>query len=161
MVAACRLRAQMSVRAPSGLRLVALAAATLAAAPCARADLPVHCVHRDIVGVWEVARSGDGDDASEHCGHVFPDRVMTMPAADVRFASPGFTADPSRSFHVQLCNPNTVRLLPAKLDAAAAAAAAADGDCGGAVAEPGAAAWTTVYDEGFDIDIDGHNVSDG
>jgi len=51
-------------------------AALLAAV--AVADLPVHCVHREILGKWELMLGEADGDSSLTCGHTVPDRIMTM-----------------------------------------------------------------------------------
>lgn len=96
------------------------------------ADLPVHCVHRDVVGKWEFMLGDSNGDASATCGHVTPDRIMTMVTNNIGPHNPGFPV--ARTLTVELANPNVVR--------------GPDGRVG---------TWTTVYDEGIDVTLDGWN----
>jgi len=112
------------------LRGLVLAAALMSAL----ADIPVHCVHRDILGTWELMMGESDGDSSATCGHVTPDRIMTMVKHNVGPTNPRFTV--KRTLTVEFKNPNVV--------------VGPEGRQG---------VWTTVYDEGFDIELDGWNVS--
>lgn len=109
----------------------AAAAALLAAATLA--DLPIHCTHTDILGEWELMLGESDSDSSTTCGHVTPDRIMTMVKNDVSPANPRFAV--KRTLLVELQNPNKV-IGP-------------DGTSIGT--------WTMIYDEAFDITLDGWN----
>lgn len=101
-----------------------------AAAALVAADLPVHCVHRDILGKWEFRLGSADGDNSATCGHGVPDRVMTMVHRNVSPSSPRFAV--KRTLEVELLNPNV---------------AVGPGGRRGT--------WTAIYDEGIEVDMDG------
>ena len=111
---------------------LSLLGACALAAVCA--DIPVHCVHRDSIGRWELMLGESDGDSSTTCGHVTPDRIMTMVNHNVHPSNPGFVV--KRTLAVEFQNPNIV--------------AGPDGRMG---------EWTAVYDEGFIIQLDGWDVS--
>eukprot|EP00753_Platysulcus_tardus_P008893 PLAT1687.1.p1 GENE.PLAT1687.1~~PLAT1687.1.p1 ORF type:complete len:548 (-),score=240.10 PLAT1687.1:74-1660(-) len=93
-----------------------------------RADLPVHCVHEQVVGSWVflLGPGGNGNDLS--CGHKHPDRWDTMDTLGVTWRKPNF--DVQHHYKVTLDEPNV----------------ATDG-----LGKSGH--WTMVYDEGFELHI--------
>jgi C1A family cysteine protease len=77
--------------------------------------------------------SESDSDSSATCGHVTPDRIMTMVKHNISPANPGFSV--KRTLSIELKNPNVV--------------VGPEGRQGW---------WTAIYDEGFDINLDGWNV---
>jgi len=91
------------------------------------ADLPVHCLHSETLGVWNVkmsAVSPDGKRAT--CGHHAPDKVMTMVNEKVDPENPPFEVQ--ETVQITLSDPNI--------------ATNSNGKKG---------TWTMVYDEGFEV----------
>lgn len=109
--------------------LAAVLLATLAATG-ARADIPVHCLHRQTVGTWTFKLGSNSNDDTLTCGHKLPDAVMTMVNDRVRFDSPNFKV--ANEYRVTLSEPNV-----------------ATDDKGNK------GTWTMVYDEGFEVVIGG------
>lgn len=48
----------------------------LLAAAGSKADLPVHCVHRQIIGKWSLLLGENDGDSSATCNHAVPDKIM-------------------------------------------------------------------------------------
>ena len=98
------------------------------------ADIPVHCLHRQVVGKW-IFRMGSNDhDDTLTCGHKLPDSVMTMVDNRIRFKNPNFKV--SHDYKITLSEPNI--------------ATDAKGNKG---------TWTMIYDEGFEVRIDNKKVT--
>ena len=94
------------------------------------ADIPVHCLHRQVVGTW-IFRMGSNDhDDTLTCGHKLPDSVMTMVDNRIRFKNPNFKV--SHDYKITLSEPNI--------------ATDAKGNKG---------TWTMIYDEGFEVRVNG------
>ena len=94
------------------------------------ADIPVHCLHRQVVGKW-IFRMGSNDhDDTLTCGHKLPDSVMTMVDNRIRFKNPNFKV--SHDYKITLSEPNI--------------ATDAKGNKG---------TWTMIYDEGFEVRVNG------
>eukprot|EP00591_Stephanopyxis_turris_P011325 CAMPEP_0195529968 /NCGR_PEP_ID=MMETSP0794_2-20130614/32658_1 /TAXON_ID=515487 /ORGANISM="Stephanopyxis turris, Strain CCMP 815" /LENGTH=69 /DNA_ID=CAMNT_0040661357 /DNA_START=44 /DNA_END=250 /DNA_ORIENTATION=+ len=56
------------------------AATVLASFFCpANCDLPIHCLHREVVGTWELHVGASSTEKDRSCGHEQPDDIMTMP----------------------------------------------------------------------------------
>jgi cathepsin C len=94
------------------------------------ADIPVHCLHRQTVGVWNFKLGSNNNDDTLTCGHKLPDSVMTMVDKKVRYDTPNFNID--TNYKVTLSNPNI--------------ATDDNGNKG---------TWTMIYDEGFEVRING------
>eukprot|EP00747_Dinoflagellata_sp_TGD_P181880 gnl/TRDRNA2_/TRDRNA2_35879_c0_seq1.p1 gnl/TRDRNA2_/TRDRNA2_35879_c0~~gnl/TRDRNA2_/TRDRNA2_35879_c0_seq1.p1 ORF type:complete len:628 (+),score=65.80 gnl/TRDRNA2_/TRDRNA2_35879_c0_seq1:56-1939(+) len=92
----------------------------------ATADLPVHCMRHQIVGEWEFTLSDLSDDRKS-CGHRRPDDEHAQPELSL-VASHG----PTTQIRITLSSPNAVTTP--------------SGERG---------SWTMMYDEGFDVVIDG------
>ena len=92
-----------------------------------RADLPVHCLHSETLGVWNVKMSAvSADGKKTTCGHHMPDKVMTMVNEKVDPENPPFEV--SQDYQITLLDPNVAK--------------GSDGKEG---------TWTMVYDEGFEV----------
>jgi len=98
------------------------AVAFLAAAAPAYADLPVHCLHHQMLGEWEFTL-GAMSPMRSSCGHQAPDDPNKQPDASL-IQMQGATS----SRHFTLSEPDTV--------------VGADGSNG---------TWTMIYDEGFEV----------
>jgi len=93
----------------------------------AAADLPVHCVRHQVVGDW-VFKLGNLGDKRSACGHSHPDVNTMQPAR--------FVVDNNHltDMKLTLSEPNMVST---------------------GYAGPKAGTWTMVYDEGFEVKVDG------
>jgi len=93
------------------------------------ADLPVHCLRHQIVGEWEFHLSPPSDKRSS-CGHLHPDTEEGQPSRDaLQLVGKATTAK-----RVTLKHPNMAN---------------SKDDLHGS--------WTMVYDEGFEVNVDGFN----
>jgi hypothetical protein len=99
---------EAAAAAPSAMRLSCVAA--LVCCVFVRADLPVHCAKREVLGTWHLKRCNGTSSAAETCNHAAPDHVMTMPDAGIGWSKPGFDVAPGRDIFFSLKNPNVVRL---------------------------------------------------
>lgn len=91
-----------------------------------QADLPVHCLRHQVVGDW-VFKVGPASEKRSACGHLRPDVEETQPSRKVVDSQSGDT-----QIAFTLKDPNVVE--------------AAGGKKG---------TWTMVYDEGFEVNVDG------
>ena len=91
------------------------------------ADLPVHCLHHEIVGSWKFSLGSPSTQRSS-CGHQRPDTQELQPGRQDHIGKP------DRELVVALKDPNI---------------AEADQQQTGT--------WTMVYDEGFEVNIGNHN----
>lgn len=94
-----------------------------------RADLPVHCLHSQVVGTWVLYLDNGGQDNSVTCGHSMPDRDDDHVDHELRLST-----NHPRQLEVDLKEPSVVTT--------------SDGDRGH---------WTMIYDEGFEVVIGGYN----
>lgn len=94
---------------------------------CAGADLPVHCLRHQVTGEWRFVL-GQAKTSRSSCGHVRPDAQLSQPPRSVVDDTGDVT-----QLMVTLRPPNK--------------ATANDND----------GTWTMVYDEGFELGIDGLN----
>ena len=96
----------------------------------ALADLPVHCLHAQIVGNWTF-HVGKSSARPPSCGHSAPDRV------DDHLDRPPSALLPRASeLHIELRSPNLAFSHPASTNGASGS-------------------WTMVYDEGFEVQLGG------
>lgn len=93
------------------------------------ADLPIHCIHKDVVGTWSFEVTENKHDNTEYCGYEHPDNN-----AD-HFNKYAYNFKKSDSFEVVLGPKNTVMDSTGKK---------LNGN------------WTMVYDEGFELALDHH-----
>jgi cathepsin C len=114
----------------SAIALLALVATPALLTTTVVADIPVHCLHRQTVGVWNFKLGSNKNDDTLTCGHKLPDSVMTMVDNHVRYDTPNFDVD--KEYKVTLSNPNI--------------ATDEEGHKG---------TWTMIYDEGFEVKING------
>lgn len=107
---------------------VVICAALLASVvPSARADLPIHCLNAQVAGSWVFEMSADTYDKSESCGYHAPDvNALHFTKKAMKFAV-------ARKMEFTLVQPNQVH------------------DAAGKVIGH----WTMVYDEGFEVVVDG------
>jgi cathepsin C len=91
------------------------------------ADLPVHCVRHQVVGDW-VFKLGPLSEARSVCGHERPDVQERQPAREVVDSQAG-----DIEISLSLSSPNLVK----------------SGKKQGT--------WTMVYDEGFEVNVDGQS----
>lgn len=97
----------------------------------ALADLPIHCIAEDVVGVWELRMGPRSNDPDVSCGHAQPDdnaknlRMKQLQHVD-------------KKVQVSLAFPNVARLAREN--------------------EEVVGTWTMVYDEGFEIRVGGDTV---
>eukprot|EP00746_Dinoflagellata_sp_MGD_P128942 gnl/MRDRNA2_/MRDRNA2_63218_c0_seq2.p1 gnl/MRDRNA2_/MRDRNA2_63218_c0~~gnl/MRDRNA2_/MRDRNA2_63218_c0_seq2.p1 ORF type:complete len:518 (-),score=118.32 gnl/MRDRNA2_/MRDRNA2_63218_c0_seq2:7-1560(-) len=92
------------------------------------ADLPVHCLRHQIEGDWDFHLSPVSDKRSS-CGHLHPDTEDGQPARSVQLLGAKTTAK-----RVTLLHPNVAKSK-----------------------EDVRGTWTMVYDEGFEVNVDGFN----
>lgn len=91
------------------------------------ADLPVHCLHHEILGEWQFFL-GESSKTRSSCGHLRPDKPDRQPSR--LFAVDKSGQAKSSLMKVSLSNPNT-----------ATSDSAGDGT------------WTMIYDEGFEVSV--------
>eukprot|EP00742_Colponemidia_sp_Colp-10_P000741 GILJ01000804.1.p1 GENE.GILJ01000804.1~~GILJ01000804.1.p1 ORF type:complete len:559 (+),score=64.67 GILJ01000804.1:63-1679(+) len=108
-----------------GTSLLLLLVLSCFIAPIVKADLPVHCLATDIAGEWVFFMGPAGGDSSTPCGHGSPDENTDHIRQNINFPL-------AKTVKVSLVVPNV-----AQDDA---------GNMG---------SWTMVYDEGFEVVIDG------
>jgi len=106
-------------------RLCAVAVVALAV-PCA-ADLPVHCVHNQVLGEWRFTL-GKMSEKRTSCGHLRPDTEEGQPARSV------VDTASAEQLMVALRSPNVAE-----------------------TARDMRGHWTMVYDEGFEVVVGGFN----
>lgn len=107
--------------------LVIGAALLASVLPSARADLPIHCLNNQVAGSWVFEMSADTYDKSESCGYHAPDvNALHFTKKAMKFAV-------ARKMEFTLVQPNQVH------------------DGAGKVIGH----WTMVYDEGFEVVVDG------
>ena len=78
------------------------------------ADLPIHCLHCQAVGVWELKASAPTNDKFQSCGWSMPgDSMDPFRTGNARstFAKPDFTVDPKQTVHVRLEGPNLATVV--------------------------------------------------
>eukprot|EP00299_Pterocystis_sp_00344_P014617 c7250_g1_i1.p1 GENE.c7250_g1_i1~~c7250_g1_i1.p1 ORF type:complete len:697 (+),score=151.41 c7250_g1_i1:54-2093(+) len=95
--------------------------------PAVLADLPVHCLHSQVVGKWMLYADEGGMTKDVSCGHSMPDRDEDHKDHELRLST-----DKPRVIEVDLQEPSVVTM--------------SDGQRGH---------WTMIYDEGFEIVIGG------
>jgi len=95
------------------------------ATPLLRADLPVHCLHHEVVGDWKFTL-GPQQSQRSSCGHLRPDTERDQPSRAVVTAN-----GPTTSLAVKLSNPNVA-----------------------STGRDPAGSWTMVYDEGFSVKVE-------
>lgn len=94
-----------------------------------KGDLPIHCLHSEVVGTWEFHLGAASQEKDRSCGHEQPDSVMTMPTEGVDYTHPKFPV--VKKMTISLSEPNK------------------------AVDDSGKeGTWTMVYDEGFEVVLD-------
>ena len=110
------------------LAVAVVCAALLASVvPTVRADLPIHCLNAQVAGSWVFEMSADTYDKSESCGYHAPDvNALHFTKKPMKFAV-------ARKMEFTLVQPNQVH------------------DAAGKVIGH----WTMVYDEGFEVVVDG------
>ena len=97
--------------------------------PCPTfADLPIHCMHSEVLGTWDIHLGQSTTEKDPSCGHAQPDSIMTMPERGIDFAHPHFSV--KKKTTITLSNPDQ----------------AVDGN-------GNKGTWTMVYDEGFEVCI--------
>lgn len=94
------------------------------------ADLPIHCSHKQVIGTWEFTLTAGGHTNQEYCGYKHPDANANH-FKDQQYS---FVADDAKTFQVKL-GPSAKATHPET--------EAHIGD------------YTMVYDEGFELNMDG------
>jgi len=107
--------------------LGALTVLILATVALVQADLPIHCLNSQVAGSWVFERSADTYDKSETCGYHAPD------VNALHFQKPEKSFEVKQKVSFTLVQPNQVH------------------DRNGKVIGH----WTMVYDEGFEVIVDG------
>merc|ERR1711871_23647 len=115
---------------PAASPMMVLAAAAMLAAGV-RADLPVHCLHPDLIGEWIFYKGADGKSPRVRCGHHQPD--------DVDGPNLGYPGKKRPNMKIE----SQVKI---RLEEPNIAVDVATGEKG---------TWTTVYDEGFEVKLQG------
>jgi len=95
------------------------------------ADLPIHCIHSEVLGIWRFDLGSDRFDNTVTCGYELPDDNVQ------HFTKYAYKLQVERSFEIQLSQPNVATLV----------------GYSGHVGATGT--WTMVYDEGFEVQING------
>jgi len=107
----------------SAVALVVAACVLMAA----RADLPVHCLHGETLGVWTLNMGSDDQDARVTCGYEMPDDNVQ------HFTSYTYSLQTKSTLEVELTEPNVATVVGTGIKGT----------------------WTMVYDEGFEVKING------
>ena len=115
-----------------------------------RADLPVHCLNHETVGVWRLHLGKDlrfDDDVESYeatCGHTNPDNAY-------RSVSPRRVGAIVETWDVHLSHPNKAVLVERATKEGAASSSGTVGASVGAIGTVGT--WTMIYDEGVEVRI--------